>query len=177
MRRFFLVMAATAAIPVFYGCTGDLSVGPWPGPDEGGERGPGATATVGAGGAGGEGGMGGVGGNPVMDCTNPVYAEQITQEVKDKLYLAQRCDPSLDAKKCDLFVPGMCCDEVVDKGFMDANLPFVDDYLVALQKWKDAGCACPEDPPVCPPYNMNYGFCNGEGFPTEKEGLCEKIPL
>ncbi|MCK6589861.1 MAG: hypothetical protein L6Q76_19995 [Polyangiaceae bacterium] len=176
MRRFFLVMAAVSAIPVFYGCTGDQSVEPWPGPDEVGERGPGATATVGAGGAGGEGGMGGMGGSPPMDCTNPAIYDALTKEVQAKLYVAQSCDPTLDEIKCDVLLPGMCCDEWVDPGFEDMNMPNVDAYLAALQAWKDAGCTCPPDAPPCQPVdpNFNFGFCNGDGFPMANQGLCQK---
>jgi hypothetical protein len=170
-------MAAVSAIPVFYGCTGNLSVEPWPDPEEGGERGPGATATVGAGGmgGGGMGGMGGMGGSPAMDCTNPDILAELTKEVQDKLYIAQLCDPTLDEIKCDLLVSGMCCDEWVDPGFEDMNMPNVDAYLAALQKWKDAGCACPDDPPDCKPFDPEFGFCDGEGFPAANEGICKKI--
>jgi hypothetical protein len=170
-------MAAMSAIPAFYGCTGDQSVEPWPGPDEVGERGPGATAAAGTGGMGGMGmgGMGGMGGSPAMDCTNPDIAAELLQEVKDKLYVAQLCDPTLDEIKCDLLVPGMCCEEWVDPGFEDMNMPNVDAYLEALQKWKDAGCACPPDAPACPVFDPEFGTCNGEGFPAANEGICQKI--
>lgn len=171
MRKVFIVVAVAGAIAVAHGCTGDLEVGPWLGEGGTGERGPGANATVGVGGMGG---MGGVGGSPVEDCTDPEYAEKLTQEVKDALYPAQLCDPSIDQIKCDLFVPGMCCDEVVDPGKDMKNMPNVDHYLEVLQKWKDAGCQCPDDPPVCPPHE-DYGTCDPEGFSSEKEGICKKI--
>jgi hypothetical protein len=103
--------------------------------------------------------------------------DELTQEVKDKLYLAQLCDPTADEIKCDVFVPGMCCEEVVDPGTMDVNQPNIDAYLEALQKWKDAGCACPQDPPECPAFDMEFGYCDGTGFPAENQGICVKIYL
>jgi hypothetical protein len=174
MRRFFVLMAVTAGLCLAHGCTGDLEVSPWPGEGGSGERGPGVTAVVGVGGMGG---MGGIGGSPPMDCTNPEYAAELTKAVEDKLYIAQLCNPTIDEIKCDLFVDGMCCTEVVDPGFMDMNLPNVDAYLEALQKWKDAGCACPVDPPDCPPFQMDYGTCDPTGFPTQAEGICKKLFL
>jgi hypothetical protein len=123
------------------------------------------------------GGIGGVGGSPPMDCTDPEYAEALTKDVQDKLYIAQLCDPSTDMLKCELFVDGMCCTEVVDPGPDGVKLPNVEAYLEALEKWKQAGCTCPVDPPDCPPFQMDFGTCDPTGFPTPTEGICKKLFL
>lgn len=172
MRRVFLLAASISALGAsVYGCTGELNVGPWFGEGGAGERGPGVTATVGGGeGASGPASSATAGGSPVEDCTNPAVEKELTQAVMDTLYIAQLCDPSLDKKKCDLYVEGMCCEEVVDP----KNTTAIEDYQNALQKWKDKGCLCPVDPPQCPPHEP-YGTCDPTGFPTESEGICKKI--
>ncbi len=112
-----------------------------------------------------------------MDCTNPEIEEELTKAVEDALYIAQLCDPTLDQLKCNIPVPTMCCGDNsawADPGYENMNMPNVTAYYEALQKWKDAGCTCPQDPPVCEPLEGNFGFCNGEGFPAENEGICQK---
>ncbi len=156
------------------GCTAEPNLGPWLSDQDLRDRGPGSSGVGGFGGFAGTGGMGGTGGVVISDCSDPAVEAQLIQEVNDALYIAQLCDPSIDAVKCDLFVPGMCCEEVVDPGYMDQNMPNVQAYLEVLQKWKDAGCACPASPPVCPPHEP-IGSCDPTGFPAENQGICKKI--
>ncbi len=78
--------------------------------------------------------VGGCGGETTRDA--PTSCDVLEARVKEKLDLAQSCDPSLDEPSCSVIIDGACCPEVVGAD----NPAAVKGYLAALEQAKQAGC-------------------------------------